>query len=72
LQALKEERAALQHSVSAATAATQAPTGQPREEIYLLGGNDNTSEAAAADGGWLKSVLIYSPADGSWRQGKER
>ncbi|KAL4448429.1 hypothetical protein ABPG75_005648 [Micractinium tetrahymenae] len=52
-------------------AGAAAPAGAARgDEVYLLGGNSQVN-AGADDGGWLSSVLVYSPRSQTWRQGPD-
>lgn len=60
---------------STSAPAAAAPSSAPKavgpakgDEIYLLGGNSQV-DAGADGGGWLSSVLIFSPASQAWRQG---
>ncbi|KAL4438238.1 hypothetical protein ABPG77_010599 [Micractinium sp. CCAP 211/92] len=62
---------------STSAPAAAAPSSAPKavgpakgDEIYLLGGNSQV-DAGADGGGWLSSVLIFSPASQAWRQGPE-
>ncbi|KAI3426271.1 hypothetical protein D9Q98_008646 [Chlorella vulgaris] len=56
---------------AAPAAAASGAAAVRADEIYLLGGNDQGNAAAADAGGWLSSVVVYSAASNSWREGPE-